>query len=157
MARVQAGDTILYSYTAMLENREMIETSSEEVAKENGLYDPERSYGPREATVGVGKLLKGLDDAVIGMAEGEEKEVVLLPALTYGDRDPNRIQRLSRSAFEKSRIVPKKGMRINMSEGRAWVTSVSEEEVEVDFNHPFAGRKLVFNIKVERVRKGAKE
>jgi len=39
----------------------------------------------------------------------------------------------------------------------AWVTKVSEEEVEVDLNHPLAGRKLVFNIKVERVRKGAKE
>lgn len=151
MATVQAGDAIVYTYTAMLENRKVIEMSSEDVAKKIGSYDPERFYGPREVTVGSGKLLPGLDRAVIGMSEEEEKVVVLSPEQGYGERDRSRIRRVPRSAFEKRDIVAKEGMRVKMSGGIAWVTNVSEEEVEVDLNHPLAGRTLIVHIKVERI------
>ena len=67
---VSAGDTITVHYTGRFENGKIFDTSV------GGL--------PFKFTVGTGRIIKGFDDAVIGMKEGEKKAVTITPDKSYG-------------------------------------------------------------------------
>ena len=56
--------------------------------------------------------------------------------------------------FKKNKLEPKEGMRIRTANGVCQVTKVIEDkEVEVDYNHPLAGKNVVFDIKIEEIVK----
>lgn len=75
---VEKGDTVKIHYTLSC-NGKVIETSMEEVAKEEGIYSDKKDYTPLEVLVGAGGVVKGVDEALPGMKLMEEKEVVVPP------------------------------------------------------------------------------
>lgn len=82
---VERGDTVKIHYIGMLENGKVFDTSLRDVAKEAGIYNPRRKYEPLEFVVGAGGVIKGLEEAVIGMKKGEVKEVKIPPEKAYGN------------------------------------------------------------------------
>lgn len=151
---VEEGDTVWVNYTGKYENGEVFDTSYEERAKEAGIYVPGREYKPLEIKVGAAQVIKGFDKALLGMKEGEEKEVKIPPDEAYGDRRAELVQSLPREIFVQNNITPVEGMRINTSQGIAEIVKVGAEEVTLDFNHPLAGKTICFEIKVEELKKG---
>lgn len=103
--------------------------------------------------VGTGKLVKGLDKEILGMTEGEEKQVKITPEEGYGHENPNLITTIPLEVFQKSNLEPQEGMGLRTSQGDCYVTKVSDKEVEVNYNHPLAGKNLTFDIKVEEIIK----
>jgi FKBP-type peptidyl-prolyl cis-trans isomerase 2 len=89
---VKTGDNISIDYTGSLEDGKVFDTSLEKVAKENQLFDPQRKYIPLKFTVGKMKVIKGMDDGVIGMKEGDSKTLTILPENAYGMINPELIQ-----------------------------------------------------------------
>ncbi len=154
MAAVENGDTVKLSYTGKFEDGTVFDTSSEEVAKEHGIFNPEREYGPLVFIMGAGQIIRGLERAVLGMEVGEAKRVEIPPEEAYGEVNPELIVSLPMELFREANIQPQVGMILETSSGLCRVTEIKEDEVVVDFNHPMSGKTLIFEIKVEEVIKG---
>ncbi|MEZ0248428.1 MAG: FKBP-type peptidyl-prolyl cis-trans isomerase [Thermoproteus sp.] len=143
------GDYILFDYTVIIkDDNKVIETTSEAVAKEAGIYKPEEIYEPRLVVLGETKLWEPLESALLNADEGRDVEVEIPPEKAYGQRDPNKIRILSIREFHRHGIVPHVDDVVEIEGNRARVISISGGRVTLDFNHPLAGKTLVVRGKV---------
>ncbi len=142
-------DFVLVEYTMRVKDTgEVIETTSEEVAKSSGIYREGDVYGPKLMIIGEGRYVRGFEEAVASSEVGEEKTVEVEPSKAYGDRDPNKVKILSLRELAKLNIVPEPGKAIEIGGAVGIVKSISGGRVVVDFNHPLSGKTLVFTYKV---------
>lgn len=108
-------------------------------------------------------LLAGLEDALAGRQAGESFTVTLAPEQAYGLRDEAARQRVPKSHVigGKGRTDFRPGMavRVNTGDGprTVVVTKVGLKTLDVDANHPLAGRTLSFEIEVVGVREASAE
>jgi peptidylprolyl isomerase len=115
------------------------------------VFDSSESHGmPLEFTTGKGQMIKGFDNAVIGMKKGEEKKVRIEAKDAYGDPNPQMVQKVPKEALPKDG-EPKKGMMLmigfpNGMRLPAKIVEVDNEGVTLDLNHPLAGQALNFKI-----------
>lgn len=82
---VESGDTVMVHYIGSCRGK-VFDTTYEEIAREAGIYEEGKEYGPVEILVGAGGVIKGLDEALPGMKLMEEKEIAVPPE--KGFRDP---------------------------------------------------------------------
>jgi FKBP-type peptidyl-prolyl cis-trans isomerase 2 len=130
----------------MLEDGVIVESSSDS--------------GPCEFEVGESFMPPGFEKALIGMGEGEEKSVILSPDEAFGYKDEKLLHTVRRNVFGKN-IQPKPGMVLGMTLGKkgqnqkipALVTSVNDEDVTIDFNHPLAGKTLSYKLTLKAINK----
>ncbi|HEQ78896.1 MAG TPA: peptidylprolyl isomerase [Euryarchaeota archaeon] len=121
--------------------------------KDGTEFDSSESHGaPLEFTYGEDRLIKGFEDALEGMKEGEEKEFTIPPTEAYGEMNPQLVQEFSKNQIPEGTAV-EIGMTLGMQlpDGRqipGTVTDVGEENITIDLNHPLAGKELTFWIKV---------
>ncbi len=145
------GDTLKVNYTGKLENGEIFDTSIEEVAKEAGIFSPEREYQPLTIKLGFGQVIPGFEKALMGMKEGEKKEVVIPPEEGYGVEREELFAPVDMGLFREAGIVPEVGMLIETNMGIGRVHEVGENEVILNFNHPLAGKTLIFEIELVEI------
>ncbi|MBI5332276.1 MAG: FKBP-type peptidyl-prolyl cis-trans isomerase [Candidatus Aenigmarchaeota archaeon] len=116
-------------------------------------FDSSEGRQPLEFDVGAGQMIKGFDDGVVGMREGETK-IIKIPAKdAYGDKDYSLVIDISLEDIAKNNITPKIGMIIYSQGNPGTITNVGNETTTVDFNHPFAGKRLIFKIKMIEIIK----
>jgi len=89
---VKVGDNVSVDYIGHTTDGKVFDTSIENVAKQNNMYDPQRGYQPLNFTVGKGQIIKGFDDGIIGMKVGDKKTLTISPELGYGPIDPKKIK-----------------------------------------------------------------
>jgi FKBP-type peptidyl-prolyl cis-trans isomerase 2 len=82
--RAQKGDTVSVHYVGKYQGGKAFDTSMESEAKKTGLYNRARDYKPLQVKIGAGQVIPGFDEALIGMAINEEKEVTIPPEKGYG-------------------------------------------------------------------------
>ena len=146
---VKEGDFIRLEYTGKVqETGNVFDTTDEDVAEEAGIKLDSKSYGAIPIIVGGGHVLKGLDEALIGMEEGEEKTVEITPEEGFGLRDPKLLKLIPMGEFKKQGMKPEVGMAITSDGVTGIIRSVSGGRVRVDFNHELAGKNLEYNIMV---------
>lgn len=142
-------DFVLVEYTVRVKDTgEVIETTSEEVAKNSGIYREGEVYGPKLLIVGEGRYVKGFEEAVASSEVNEERTIEVEPSKAYGERDPERVRVLSLRELAKLNIVPEPGKTIEIGGSIGVVKSISGGRVVVDFNHPLSGKTLVFTYKI---------
>ena len=155
---VSKGDFILVELTGRVEETgEVFETTDEETAKSSGIYDEREVYGPRLIIVGEGWVLKGLDKRLEGLKVGEEAEIEIPPEEAFGERDPRNIRMVPYRVLRSKGITPRVGERIEIDGRRAVVRSVGAGRVQLDFNHPLAGRRIIYRVKVLKRLEGDEE
>ncbi len=152
--KVEAGDFVMFNYVGRFENGEIFDTSYEDVARENGIYVEDREYEPLEVNVGAGEIIPGLDEALVGMEVGEKKTVTVPPEKAYGMPNPELVVDVPLSQFSDAGVEPVEGMYVMTDSGIAKITSVEGDNVKLDFNHPLAGKVLIFEVEVTDVRRG---
>lgn len=136
------------------ESNELVDTTSEEVAQDNGRHNPQAKYGPMPVVVDSGKMLKLLDDDLLKAKVDEDREVEIPSEDAYGKRDPNLVELhsiheiLKLPEFKKRDMIPEIGMEIALKGKRCTIISMTTGRVRVDFNHPLAGKTLVYKYKV---------
>jgi peptidylprolyl isomerase len=121
------GDKVKIEYTGTLDDGTIFDSSSEH----GNLLEFE---------VGAGQVIKGFDDAIQGMKEGEEKQFSISPADAYGEHDPTLIQKIPREIFHNDvELVSGLLFEAGLPTGEkvpAMITEVLGETVTVDLNHP---------------------
>lgn len=128
------------------------------VALEGGIeIDNTRSRSePVELVIGDGNLLEGFEKALLGLRGGDRRTVHLPPEDAFGIWNPDNVQTFDAVMFLKSGEIPVVGTMMEFEDKGGGtlagvVKQVSDDTVEVDFNHPLAGRNVVFEVEIARV------
>lgn len=146
------GDFLLVNYTLKVkETGETVGTTMESVAKEAKIYHGEEKYEPFFIVVGEGWVPKGLDEALTSLEVGKANTIELPPEKAYGTRDPKKIRLVPLRKFTGEGLTPVPGLQVNVDGKTAQVRAVGAGRVQVDYNHPFAGRTLVYDLTVEKI------
>ena len=120
-----------------------------------------RSGQATEALVGHGGIIPGLEKALIGRVAGERIEVEVQPAEGYGARTEGQTQRVPKKYFrDAARLKPGMLTALAMKEGGQRMVSVikvGSSVVDVDLDHPLAGKTLRFDVEIIAVRAASDE
>lgn len=136
---IKTGDKVTVEYEGTLDDGTVFDSS-------------ERHDEPLTFEVGAGQIIKGFENAMVGMEKGDEKDITLQPSDAYGEHNPELIKTLPRDQFPKEEEI-KSGMRcfMRLPDGRqipAVIVEAADETVTIDLNHPLSGKTLNFKIKV---------
>mgnify|MGYP001348085626 CR=1 FL=1 len=139
MSKVESGNNISVHYVGTFTDGEK--------------FDSSRDRGEALTfEVGAGQMIPGFDAAVVGMTIGETKTVTINPGDAYGERNEDAIQEVSRTNFpEGFELVEGATVSGRDQDNRpmiAKIISFNEENVNLDFNHPLAGKKLNFEVEL---------
>jgi FKBP-type peptidyl-prolyl cis-trans isomerase 2 len=134
---VSDGKTISMEYTLTLEDKKVLDTNV--------------GGQPLDFTQGSHQIIPGLETALEGMKVGESKQVTVAPEQGYGPINPQAIQevpidKIPEDARKVGSRLQGKGPQGQMVS--PLVTEVKEQVVMLDFNHPLAGEKLFFDVKI---------
>jgi FKBP-type peptidyl-prolyl cis-trans isomerase 2 len=135
----KSGDTVRVHYKGTLDD--------------GSVFDSSEGRDPLEFQVGEGQVIPGFDNAVSELEVGSSTTVNIAACDAYGDRIDEAVQEVPLSAFPEA---PEEGMMVELAapDGRklaATVTEIGEENVQLDFNHPLAGKDLTFEIELVEV------
>jgi len=142
---VQKGDFVKISYTARLEDGTIIDSTDEEVAKEAGLSERAR-YGDIVVVVGERHVIEGLDDGLEGKEVGFKGTIEVEPEKAFGEYDPDNKDVIT---LTKLKEKPYPGQRIQVGDRYGTVERIIGRRVIVDFNHPYAGKKIIFDVEIK--------
>ncbi len=156
------GDLVRLDYDLWGEmggRTDLIDTTREEVAQSANVPVPEgRTWGARPHQIGGEFFPSAIEASLVGLKVGEEVEREFAPAEAFGDRDPNLIELFSMHEISRLPEMRKEDAHLDVGtvltiEGRRGrVVSLTAARVRVDFNPPFAGRKIKAKFKVtERI------
>ncbi len=149
---VKQGDFLLVNYTLKVkESGETVDTTYDTVAKEAHLHREDSVYGPKFIILGEGWLPKGLEESLVGVDQGKQTSVELAPEKGFGARDPSKMRLVPLRRFRNEGIDPVPGKQVEFDGRPAVVRAVGAGRVQVDYNHPLAGRTLIYDVSVEKV------
>lgn len=138
MSAAAEGSKVSIHYTGRLED--------------GTVFDSSRDRDPLEFEVGSGQVIPGFDDAVAGMEAGDEKTVTIPAVDAYGPRRQELVLDVPGEQLPDE-LETEVGQQLQMQtpDGQTFqvtVVDVNDEGVQVDANHPLAGKDLTFDILV---------
>jgi FKBP-type peptidyl-prolyl cis-trans isomerase 2 len=141
MSEAASGNTVKVHYTGTL--------------NDGTTFDSSAGGDPLQVVLGDGGLIPGFEQAVIGMAVGETKTVVIPAAEAYGEHHAERVHEVERTKIpaeidlEVGRVLEAVG-----ADGAAMaviVAGLTDTMVTLDFNHPLAGKDLTFELELVEI------
>lgn len=116
--------------------------------------DSTRRGKPATFVMGDGNLLPGFEAALVGLVAGSDEQLRIAAADAFGERVAGNVQRLPRERFPNPDEL-EVGLIVSFAapdgELPGVVQQIWQDTVEVDFNHPLAGRDLVFDVSILKV------
>ena len=140
MTTAKQGDTVRIHYTGTLDDGKT--------------FDSSEGNEPLEFKLGARQVIAGFENAVEGMAPGEEKTVSIEPAEAYGERDENLVQTVERDRFPAdAQIDIGTQFQASTQNGPVVVTVVemNDDDVTIYANHMLAGQRLTFALRLVEV------
>lgn len=118
-----------------------------------------RDREPLAVLIGHQAIIPGLEEALLGRAVGDRFEVTVEPGKAYGERRPGLVQRLPRKHFKNHKLLVGATVVVPTQMGPRPVTieKIGLSVVDVDLNHPMAGKTLKFDVEVLEVREATAE
>lgn len=146
---LKKGDFAEIVYTGRIkETGRAFDTNDRETAKKEGLFNENSRYDAIAVCVGEGDVVAGLDEALAGKEAGKEFKVEVPAEKGFGKKDAKLYKLVPASVF-KGEMQPVPGMPVQFQNGASGVVkTVSGGRILVDFNHPLAGKDLVYNVKI---------
>jgi peptidylprolyl isomerase len=141
MTEAKQGDTVKVHYQGTL--------------TDGTVFDSTHEQEPLEFTIGEGKIIPGFEESIVGMEEGQTKDVSVTPDQAYGDYNENGVVNFPRENLPED-INPELGMTLQMTTPEeqtvyVTVTEIEDETITLDANHPLAGKDLHFQIELLEV------
>ncbi|MCX8205625.1 MAG: peptidylprolyl isomerase [Candidatus Micrarchaeota archaeon] len=143
-------------------SKQQVYTVDYEGRLEDGtIFDKSREGQPLTFISGMGMVIPGFESGIIGMEKGEQKEIRIEPEDAYGPYRKELVMELPRSVLEGLPNV-KEGMEIvaTLESGQqvpVKIVKLLADKVMLDFNHPLAGKVLIFKIRVVGKRDATKD
>ena len=136
---IEQGTKVTMSFSLALENGELIDSN----------FDTE----PATFVLGDGNLLPGFEIPLQGLKAGDQGEFIISPENAFGQRNPENIQQLGRDNFDQESLNVGDVFSFQNGEGElpGVVIEVGDNLVRVDFNHPLAGRNIIFKVNIIEV------
>ncbi|MFX1533603.1 MAG: peptidylprolyl isomerase [Promethearchaeota archaeon] len=151
---INEGDYVLVDYIGKYEDesgkKRIFEVTIEEEAKTAGVWQKDIIYQPELAIIGKpGFLVKGLENALLGMKIGEQKIIEVDPEDGFGKREAGNLERIPVQKLRKMQVEKiQPGARVRIKGKIGHITTVSQGKALIDFNHPLAGKKLYFETTI---------
>lgn len=127
--------------------------------EDGSVVDSTFDKSPATFSTGDGQLLDGFERKLHGLAVGQRESFTVLPEDGFGQPNPNNVQTFNRSVFSDSMELAE-GLVVsfadaNRAELPGVVKSISDDEVVVDFNHPLAGKPIIFEVEILAIEPSA--
>lgn len=138
---VGPGTQVTLHFTLKLENGDVVDSTTERE--------------PPTFVVGDGNLLPAFEKVLFGLAEGAKDRFIISPEEGFGRPNPNNVQHIPRDQFPAD-IELTEGLMVSFADAQnaelpGVIAKVTEDEVQVDFNHPLAGRDITFEVEILQI------
>jgi FKBP-type peptidyl-prolyl cis-trans isomerase SlyD len=143
--KIEKDRVVRFHYTVSEVGQEPLESSKERE--------------PLAILIGHGNIIPGLEKAMEGHEAGESFGVDVPAAEAYGEKREGLSQRVPKKHFGNQRLAPGMQVVLNTNFGPRAVTieKVGMSVVDVDLNHPMAGKDLHFDVEIVDVREASAE
>jgi FKBP-type peptidyl-prolyl cis-trans isomerase SlyD len=146
---MKVGDFVEVDYVGRIKDSgQVFDLTKEDIAKKEDVYNPKASYGSVVLIVGADFIIKGLNEALQKMKIGEEKKVEIPPEKAFGEKKEELVRFIPLARFKEQNLDPVPGVIVNIGIMKGTIVTVSGGRVQVDFNHPLAGKTLEYDIKI---------
>lgn len=140
MKKIKTGDTVKVNYTGRLEDGSVFDTSLVEGRE------------PLQTTLGQGQLIKGFENGLIDMTEGEKKTVTIEVEDAYGPYQDYMVEEVEKEKLPgEVEVGTPLQAQTQMGPINFVVKEVKENTVVLDANHPLAGQRLIFDLEVVEI------
>jgi FKBP-type peptidyl-prolyl cis-trans isomerase SlyD len=138
--KIEDNSVVRFHYTVTESGKDKLESS--------------RESQPLSILVGHGNIIAGLEEAFRGREAGESFSVTVGPEQGYGVHHEGLVQRVPRKHFKGAKLVPGQQVVMPTQQGRRAMTikKVGMSVVDLDLNHPMAGKTLDFDVEILEVR-----
>jgi len=144
---LQHGDFVRLSYTAYtVESDQLVDTTDESVAEEEGVDTEGQSFGPRTVVLGEGSLFGPVEDDVVGREVGDSATVTVPAAEAFGEHEADEVRTVSVDKLPEDDRYPGASVQIDGEQG--FVEAVIGGRARVDFNHPLAGEDVEYEYEI---------
>jgi peptidylprolyl isomerase len=148
----------LVDYTAKVKDTgEVFETTSEETAKKHSLHEHNVKYQPKLVSVGESWIIKGVDEALEKTSVGDKKTIEVSPAKGFGERDTGKVRKIPLRKLGEDAEKVSIGDRIEVDGKNGIVRFIGAGRVQIDYNHRFAGKTILYDINVLKELKSDEE
>ena len=154
------GSLILVDYTAKVKDTEEIfDTTIEEEAKKHSIYEPNVKYQPKLVSIDEVSypVLKGLDEALAKTSTGDKLTVEVTPDKGFGERDSGKVRMIPIRKLGEDAEKVSVGDTIEIDNKRGIVRFIGSGRVQIDYNHKYAGKTILYDVNVVKALDSPKE
>ncbi|MFQ6067029.1 MAG: peptidylprolyl isomerase [bacterium] len=119
--------------------------------KDGRVFATTEGKEPLQFEAGAGQILPGIDEEVVGLEKNEERQITVPPEKGFGKRKEELVVKFDKGMFKGERLEVGQRISVKNRKGRpipAQVMEIGKDRITLDLNHPFAGKELIFRIKV---------
>ncbi len=143
------GSLILVDYTAKVKDTdEVFETTIEAEAKKHSIHDANVKYQPKLVSVGESWVIKGLDEALANSIVGDKTSVEVTPDKGFGERDSGKVRMIPLRKLGEDADKVSVGDTIEIDQKTGIIRFIGSGRVQVDYNHRFAGKTILYDVNV---------
>ena len=143
------GSLILVDYTSKVKDTgEVFETTIEEEAKKHSFHEPNVKYQPKLVSVGESWVVKGLDEALEKTSVGDKKTIEISPDKGFGERDTGKVRMIPLRKLGEDAEKVSIGDTVEVDNKKGVVRFIGSGRVQIDYNHRFAGKTILYDINV---------
>lgn len=115
------------------------------------IVDSTAGKSPATFKVGDGSLLPGFEQSLFGLKAGDQRSFEIEPERGFGPGNPQNVQSVPRGQFNEMELEP--GLLVIFQDAAGGempgvVKTVHDSTVDVDFNHPLAGKTITFDVEI---------
>jgi FKBP-type peptidyl-prolyl cis-trans isomerase SlyD len=143
---IEKGDFIRVSYTGKTDEDRVFDTTDEDVAKANSIYNEKGKYGGDVVIVGAKHTVAGLDEDFVGKEIGYNGSITIPPEKAFGPRNPELIESIPITKFNQKIQV---GMPVEVDGRPGIVIRAIGRMAQVDFNRFLAGQTVTYDYEIK--------
>jgi len=134
--QIETGMSVTLHFSLVLEDGHIIDSNFESE--------------PATFSVGDGNLLPGFESTLMGLVNGDEREFTIPPEQAFGQHNPQNVQAVERGNFDQEELEQGAMFSFQNGDGElpGVIVDVDDNEVVIDFNHPLAGKNIIFQVKI---------
>ena len=139
--RIGQGSTVTLHFSLKFENGEVVDSNFEK--------------DPATFTIGDGSLLPGFERVLFGLKNSDKRTFEIPPEQGFGTPNEQNVQIMPRSQFDSMELDY--GVLVIFKDAAGGempgvVKAFNDQQVTIDFNHPLAGKVIVFDVEIIQVK-----